>query len=101
MDTQRMFFRSQTHAGFAAWPLHNPAQPAYGSWAWIKLSAAGVVFLGQLTPAEIAAITTRYMVWGETLPQTQWALVRGRGSSFANQRSEQTQHINAARSIGV
>lgn len=77
MPGEKRFFQSKDNGGVAVWPLHNPAKPEFGNWAWVELCGSHVRFLRRMTPQEIATIQAGFMVWGEKLNGHPWALVRG------------------------
>jgi hypothetical protein len=78
MPKDKVFFKSRECDGFAVWSLHNPVDPKYGHWGWAHINRQGrVEFIRQMTPAEIAYIRTRYMVWGDKLSNQSWAKVVG------------------------
>ncbi len=66
---------------YVAWPLHSPQNPQYADWSWVRLCRNShtqyvqAVFVRGLTTEEVKYVLSRYMVWGEKLPNESWALV--------------------------
>ncbi len=78
MPKGKQFFQSRECGGYAVWSLHNPADPQYGQWSWAEVSGSKVEFIRSLTEAEILYIRRRFLVWGEKISGSPWALVCGR-----------------------
>ncbi len=77
MPKEKQFFQSWECDGVALWSLHSPVDPRYGHWAWGHVIRGRVEFIRPMTPAEIAFIRTRYMVWGDKIHNEPWAKVVG------------------------